>query len=502
MNSHPILKATFSCLLLSMWPAASYLASNMKNGLTVAYMLPIIMAVCLASCLVVLAIVKTIRQDKHAQAIYSWGAAVALFFCYGIVHDFLDGYDLGRFRFIFPIWFGLFCVGVVLVWKLSFRPEGKRALFWGAAALIALPTWQIASQSLALTSSARNFDGQQPTSGYDQTISDEAAEDMPSVFFIVLDAYSRADILQSELGFDNSLFLNELKDNGFFIADRSRVNYTATLLSLSSTLSMNYHFKSGELSNLATLAQVIQGHNEVTRQFDALGYTYAKATPSHWFASKCSNVEDICISPAGMSEHYRDLMAMAPVEHFMLMVAPKLLQDLFNLGDVTLFDVSERLGQVRTTPLFLFAHMLIPHAPYRYTPECEYLPPNQSGTYLDNLHCANKQVLEFVRWVDNHHPNAIIVIQSDHGIGNFTGTSPGKDWLYPGLTEQQFDIKAANLNVWRLPEDCKPMLRNDLTSINTFRIVFACIHGTAPEMLGDEFFVSNYKSMLIRPLRE
>jgi len=44
----------------------------------------------------------------------------------------------------------------------------------------------------------------------------------PDIYYIILDAYCRADILSEMYHHDNSDFLNYLTDNGFYVADQSR----------------------------------------------------------------------------------------------------------------------------------------------------------------------------------------------------------------------------------------------------------------------------------------
>src|SRR5687768_3708765 len=60
------------------------------------------------------------------------------------------------------------------------------------------------------------------------------------IYYIVLDGYARSDILEEMFAFDNSEFIRNLQDTGFFVPDSSRSNYPATPLSIASTLNMDY----------------------------------------------------------------------------------------------------------------------------------------------------------------------------------------------------------------------------------------------------------------------
>src|SRR5690606_20870239 len=78
-----------------------------------------------------------------------------------------------------------------------------------------------------------------PTSGrsHDATIE---LDTPPDVYYIILDGYPRADILAERYGYDNSEFLEGLESRGFYIADGSHSNYGQTILSLTSSLNMDY----------------------------------------------------------------------------------------------------------------------------------------------------------------------------------------------------------------------------------------------------------------------
>ena len=65
-------------------------------------------------------------------------------------------------------------------------------------------------------------------------------DELPNIFFIILDGYARADVLSEIYQFDNTDFLNSLTDKGFFVANQARANYSQTSLTLASSLNMKY----------------------------------------------------------------------------------------------------------------------------------------------------------------------------------------------------------------------------------------------------------------------
>ncbi len=67
-----------------------------------------------------------------------------------------------------------------------------------------------------------------------------AKEALPDIYYIILDGYTRQDVLQELYGYDNSEFIQALEDRGFYIAKVSRSNYAETVYSISSALNMTH----------------------------------------------------------------------------------------------------------------------------------------------------------------------------------------------------------------------------------------------------------------------
>ena len=65
-------------------------------------------------------------------------------------------------------------------------------------------------------------------------------ETPPDIYYIILDGYGRQDALMEDYGYDNTAFLNFLEEQGFFVADCSRSNYSQTKFSLLTSLNMDF----------------------------------------------------------------------------------------------------------------------------------------------------------------------------------------------------------------------------------------------------------------------
>ena len=62
----------------------------------------------------------------------------------------------------------------------------------------------------------------------------------PDIYYIILDGYARADVLQRYYQYDNSPFIDFLKGKKFRVLEKSSCNYAYTFLSLPSSLNFEY----------------------------------------------------------------------------------------------------------------------------------------------------------------------------------------------------------------------------------------------------------------------
>lgn len=63
---------------------------------------------------------------------------------------------------------------------------------------------------------------------------------LPDIYYIILDAYGRSDVLKDFYKYDNEPFLEWLSQKGFYVVGKSRTNYVHTYLSLASSLNYCY----------------------------------------------------------------------------------------------------------------------------------------------------------------------------------------------------------------------------------------------------------------------
>lgn len=463
------------------WPFL-HVAEHNKNQLDLESFFALLAAAALLSALawVIAKMARRLWPNSGAAPPLALAMAVVLFFNYQAFFETLSGLGITRINYIYlalaillPTW----------VWRLARRPEFVRAVVVFSSAVIAIPaaslTWY------AVQSAQWHNDQAQPpirTNG--------SALERRNVYHVIIDGYGRHDQLRQVLGFDNRPALDFLRSHGFFVAEEAYANYPLSFLSISSSFSGQYPVSDGDtFFDRTRFHDLISGHNQTVSRFKAAGYAYVHAASSVWSHSDCGGREDYCIQ----TQH--QLFGSVELVNLVTELTPAIyLRTRFGLTAAQPMNFSylrqelEAILKRETRPLFVFAHTFPPHPPWIYERDCRLRNRGSSsnirddwtedakGMYLDNLECVNRQMAGFVRFVVERDPEAIVVIQSDHGPA-FT-----VDWnkALEEWSKKEFEERFAILLAVRAPEGCASGLRADMTPVNVYSFVFGCLQGTTP----------------------
>ena len=184
----------------------------------------------MAFALAVTAVLSAVTRKPFFRIAAPVAVYVVLFFSYGTIKQLWPSNS--KPEFIFLGWSGLVLLACALAWLASRHPKARGGIFAGLLVLVALPAAGLLKylHSGAAAASADRM----------EFLHSIAFRQKPNVYFMILDAYGRADTLKLALGFDNERFLGELERLGFFIPRHSVSNYPATNASVGSMLSLDY----------------------------------------------------------------------------------------------------------------------------------------------------------------------------------------------------------------------------------------------------------------------
>jgi uncharacterized membrane protein len=399
---------------------------------------------------------------------------VAWFFTYGHLYNLvknltLFGVVVGRHRYLLLVWTGL--ILSIAFWLIKrFRAHANLTFSLNLIAmiLVCIPIAQVSLYHLR-AQAALKASQLVPSQAL---ISWTQQAPPPDIYYIVLDGYARSDTLQALEGIDNSEFIGRLQQMGFYVAACSQSNYTRTLLSLSSTFNLDYV---QNLNPQLTPSQSTEWlypylkHSLVRQQLEQLGYqTIVFENP--W--------ESMVWDDADIVYRYGGSLLLSPFEYLILdttvtrvyldsqQARSNQIAHYANYVD-TLYAL-DRLQDVPSIPgpKLVFAHLVVPHAPYVFGADGQYIDIQPYDTvnnlYTDEDHrrgytsavaYIDKRMLEILpRLIQSSKTPPIIILAGDHGTG-------------PSSTVTQ------NLEAFYLPGSA-PTFYSTITPVNIFRLLF------------------------------
>jgi hypothetical protein len=389
----------------------------------------------------------------------------------------------------FHIWTLGICFLVVLLLanRLKNRLAVTNAFNFAAVALLLMPIGRVLLQEVPSAHGQQSaIQAQVP-----------ALAKLPDVYFVIFDAYGRSDALKETFGIDNQPFIDSLTSLGYKVLPRSRANYAYTLLSLAATLNMQY--LGDLLPNVApdesAMLPIADRLNDsrVVQFFKSQGYRTVAITTG--FTALHPRVDQTLASNSGMSLFESNLLDPTPID------ISKTTAFAFDAHRDRLLNGMRFLDAVsaQTGPKFVFAHILMPHPPFvfgsngqpRNAAQFQFGDANDfqggwnsySTGYVGQLQYLNKIALPVLARLAAR-PNTIIIVQGDHGSRS----------RFDNKTIERADLKEPyrNLSAFFGPSKLKAALRDDMSLVNTFRVVLNTQFGQKLPMLPDKSFYNTW----------
>lgn len=330
-------------------------------------------------------------------------------------------------------------------------------------------------------------------------------QDLPDIYYIILDGYGQAEMLQKLHGIDNSGFIAELESRGFHVAKQSKSNYPKTILSLTSSLNMQY------LDPLSTsmvnsnlwwpLTNLLQ-YSQARQFLEKNGYNFINIA-SDWDFTNIRNADEFLKPfPIMLNDLQKTFILNSNLRYL-----GNIRQPLVSFPSHGNFRKIIQYGfqQIPETtslgsPKFVFVHILAPHPPFVFTETGDPINPEYSMTlndkpsmfnslqeyrqsYYSELKFINRQTIDAIdKIMARSATPPIIILQADHGpsmLGNY-------DELDEACLYERYSI----LNAYYLPGFASLSIPEDVSPVNSFRLVFNLYFGTDLELLPDLMYFS------------
>jgi len=305
--------------------------------------------------------------------------------------------------------------------------------------------------------------------------------DMPDIYYIVLDEYAGIQTLKNKFNFDNSEFYNYLSEKGFFISSKSYSSYPYTILSIPSSLNMQYlDFNNNEITESAEIESQIRyitDNNLVMKNLSENKYYIVS-----FFAGSEAIGHNNLIDEKICGENYfssHDIAKIFPEER----LKEKRNEILCTFEKMV--EIKNRINQ----PIFVYTHFSLPHDPFvlnhngelQIFEETNLNYEKSKEAYIQQLKFANKMSIKVIDEIlSDTDRDSIIIIQSDHGERTKI------DWTNP--TEQMIKQGLNNINAIYFPNRHEGLAYDKISNVNSFRIIFNEYFNAEFKLLEDKYF--------------
>ena len=508
-------KKIFHPILVALFPILIVYSQNVGRVDVEELILPVIL-------LVIFAIsfyygLKFVLKNPFKASIIVTLVLIFLF-SYGHVYYLLndvsiDGFDIGRNRYLIPAF------TIVLGVSLFFIIKSNR-IFDNATSImnvisivflmVAISNIGFVAAEYANCENCENqeifYEGKDFTKFFEPHkffITDN--QKLPDVYYLILDEYARNDALLEYHDFDNSEFKIFLEGKGFHVADDSFTNYPMSIQAIPTVMNMNYiNFLADEIGSDVRNFEPLIGkdfglysNNMVIKNFKDMNYkiiTFNTFSLTHYenkLSDKIFCDRDISL----LDNKLIDVLARTSIFGYYVERWAEA-----ELRQVTLcaFDEFGNAGKVFDEPVFVWAHVMLPHPPWIFGPNGEEITPGKPLLITDNpefrdagwepklqytqqVEFANKKTTEVIEKILENNQNSIIIVQGDHG------TAWDLNWKEP--TRDDAWQRLRNFDAIYFPDEVKrDSLSDDRTLVNTFRTVFNEYYGSENEILENKLY--------------
>jgi len=463
-----------------------------------------------------------LKNAKKAALIVT--LAFIIFFSFGHVYNMLNqvsigDIDLGSNRILLPIFVISFGIGSFLIVRTKRTLDNATSIVntisvvfitviiamvgieaFGCDECLIQQTYSLGIFSNQIMDSTLYFE--------EHSFSVSESDSLPNVYYIILDGYPRNDVLKKHLDFDNSEFIDFLKQREFYVAENSYSNYSLSSTSIPATMNMNYiNFLADELGEDSRSYDPLLGKdfglyadNQVIKNFKSMGYKVAKigSVPMYLHEMPLADLSLCYKSIHLMDNRLFDTVARTSMIGYFI---ERWSEDMQRQIILCAFEELPKISSYYEEPVFAWSHIMIPHFPLIFGADGEPVTPGESllvmnnphlfeGTdsswnikqqFLQQLQFANKKSIKLIDKILENEKQSIIIIQSDHGSAF--------DVNLHDPTDDDVHQRLSNINAIYFPDE-KPreILMNDQTNVNTFRIVFNSYFGSDYDILEDKIY--------------
>ena len=302
----------------------------------------------------------------------------------------------------------------------------------------------------------------------------------PNVYFLLFDCYAGYKSLQDSFAYKNDSMYNFLAQKSFTILP-SFSNYNFTFFSMASILNMqyindDYHDKIAVQKDMQKRINEIR-NGEVFSIFSAMQYSI-----ENYSIFNIKNKRGISNNNTIVPMHYY-LITHKIFHNRLILDLGYLLYKInyfsrkhifeHDIDNITAYNKTmAAIEKTTVSPKFVYAHFLMPHAPYFKDSLGNYLPVSNFNigsktSYLSYLKYTNTIIQSILTKITTTDPNAIVLLISDHGY-NDKGAVRLLDTAQIAAERYSFN----NICAIRFPDQHFDSVKAEISNVNIFRYLF------------------------------
>ena len=339
----------------------------------------------------------------------------------------------------------------------------------------------------------------------------------PDIYYIIPDGYPSNSWLEETANFDNSAFSEALEDRGFIVVDHAQSNYPITVLSLASTLNMQYYNSNPSPYSDKMYLKLETANSKVSRFLLESGYTYIQLLTNTLLPSPTADIKkyftsqgpiDIEIEFAAISDGLWNSKTIdggnisidrvtkhsffaAYMDTTLLRLARSRLlplihhQQLIGYSDKNPEKFAETIDEaIRVSEMpeatFTIIHLLKPHQPVVFNENGEHIswiPSPTTEEFGAQMKYINTRFLYLIDSIlaSSEYP-PLILFQADHG--SLLGNAPGDRRI------TYYDVYAA----YYLPPPHTVDFPRPYTTVNAFPLILNEVFDSEYELEANRMF--------------
>ena len=446
---------------------------------------------------VVLALLTLVLRDIRRAGLLT-SLTVVTIMLYGAARD-----SASEAAWLLPVWLVAFVVlaaGAVRIRRIL--PELTTVLSGLGAIVLLLALLPVVTTQVPAWATTRS--GPAQTEDLESRVGQWSAPGEPrDIYYLIFDRYGSQDAMERRWGMDLDGFFSDLRRRGFFVAGDSKANHLRTAQSLASSLNLQYlddlaQRYGPDTANQLPVYQRLQD-NAVQRILRSRGYEYAHVG-AWWDPTQENPHADVNYGFERRSDFELALFRSTLLSVFERRPTGRSLAEhsrrTSREGTLKQFQ-DVRQAASRPGPTFTFAHFLLPHEPFVFDRDGNYISRDEEGrrgrtrNYVEQTQYANKLISELLDDLlavpEAQRP--IIILQADEGPHPVRFKQGEETFDWPQASDAELEEKFAILNAYLLPGAPEGVLYESISPVNTWRVVFNTYFGADLALLPDRSFV-------------